>query len=497
MMSPSQAKLPTTAVTNDHLSEKVMRRILLCISAVLFSVILHAQDNPVVMDVNGYEVRKSEFEYFFRKNNTETSVTRKTVRQYADLYLNFKLKVQAALDEGLDKSQSFLNEYRMYRDMQAEDYLIDKDFLEEVTRNSYDQSVLEVGPDGLVHLSVISSTPREETLESLGKSVELLESVYKKLEAGEPFSQLAKEYSDDQLAATGGEAGWVARFQLPDDVAEIVFSLEDGQFSRPFVSEGMAFIVKVDGHRQLDAYEEVHDQIYRRVLESEALPEARRRAADKYATKLGWSNSGDEAVAHLDSVLEDVEPDFGNISREYYDGLLLFDISNREIWEKVSSDPEALDKYYQSHKKQYRFDPPAFKGMVIFCKDEETFNELKSKLDGVGMDEWIDSILEFNKSDIKVRVMKGSSETGVFRQGQNAYVDKIVFGKGEYEPMPNYPYVNVLGRVIKEPDTVQDVIADVTEGYQNQLESEWIKKLRKQYRYKIFRKALKQVSLDL
>ncbi len=63
--------------------------------------------------------------------------------------------------------------------------------------------------------------------------------------------------------------------------------------------------------------------------------------------------------------------------------------------------------------------------------------------------------------------------------------------------MPNYPYVNVLGRVIKEPDTVQDVIADVTEDYQNQLESEWIKKLRKQYRYKIFRKALKQVSLDL
>jgi peptidyl-prolyl cis-trans isomerase SurA len=162
-----------------------MRRILLCISAVLFSVILHAQDNPVIMDVNGYEVRKSEFEYFFRKNNTETSVTRKTVRQYADLYLNFKLKVQAALDEGLDKSQSFLNEYRMYRDMQAEDYLIDKDFLEEVTRNSYDQSVLEVGADGLVHLFVISSTPREETLESLGKSVELLESVYKKLEAGE------------------------------------------------------------------------------------------------------------------------------------------------------------------------------------------------------------------------------------------------------------------------------------------------------------------------
>lgn len=474
-----------------------MRRILFCISAVFLSVIMHAQENPVVMDVNGYEVRMNEFEYFFRKNNTETKVIRKTVRQYAELYLNFKLKVQAALDEGLDKSPSFQSEYRMYRDMQAEDYLIDKDFLEQVTRNSYDQSLLEVGPDGLVHLNVISSTPREETLESLGESIRLLESVYQKLEAGESFSQLAKTYSDDQLAQSGGEAGWVARVQLPDDVAEIVFSLEDGQFSKPFVSEGMAFIVMVDGHRQLGTYEEVHDQIYRRVLQSDAVQESRRRVADRYATKLGWDISGDEAAARLDSLLEELEPDFGNISKEYYDGLLLFDISNREIWEKAASDPDVLESYYLSHKKQFRFNPPAFKGMVLFCPDEETFNELKSILEGVDMSEWIDRILAFNKEDIKVRVMKGSSETGVFKQGQNDYVDKIVFGKGEYKPMPNYPYVNVLGRVLKEPDSVQDVIAEVTEAYQKYLEDEWVAKLRRQYSYKIYRKALKKVSLDI
>ena len=69
------------------------------------------------MTVNGYDVSKSEFEYFFEKNNLENNISKKTVREYADLYLNFKLKVQAAIDEGLDKSESFINEYRMYRDM--------------------------------------------------------------------------------------------------------------------------------------------------------------------------------------------------------------------------------------------------------------------------------------------------------------------------------------------------------------------------------------------
>ena len=138
----------------------LMRRFLICLISVLLAApSLAGTDNPVVMTVNGYDVTKSEFEYFFRKNNTSQSVTRKSVKEYAELYLNFKLKVQAAMDEGMDKSQSFLSEYSMYRDMQAEEYLIDSTFLEEVARASYDESIREVGPDGLVYLNLISVQP--------------------------------------------------------------------------------------------------------------------------------------------------------------------------------------------------------------------------------------------------------------------------------------------------------------------------------------------------
>ena len=75
-----------------------MRRILSCTVAVLLGMPLLAQVDPVVMTVNGYDVTQSEFEYFFEKNNIEAKVTKKAVRQYADLYLRFKLKVQAAID---------------------------------------------------------------------------------------------------------------------------------------------------------------------------------------------------------------------------------------------------------------------------------------------------------------------------------------------------------------------------------------------------------------
>ena len=472
-----------------------MKRILICIISVLLCMPFHAQDDPVIMTVNGYDVSKSEFEYFFDKNITETTITKKTVKQYAELYLNFKLKVQAAIDEGMDKSEAFLNEYRMCRDMQAEDYLIDKNFLEDVARASYEESVEEVGEMGLAHLYVISSAPKDNNPAALDDSYKLMQTVYGLLDSGESFQSLARKYSDDGLAESGGEAGWVSVTQLPEDVAGIVFSLEDGQYSKPFVSDGRAFVVMVDGHRQLGSYEDNRDDIYNWLMGSGAFEEAKRRRANEYASRLGWTVRDDEAVTHLDSVLEEIEPEFGNISREYHDGLLVFDISNREIWERVSNHPEEMDAYFQSHLKQFRFDKPCFKGVVLFCKDENDYNHVKSVLEKTDMSEWIDSILAFNNGEIKMRVLKGSSETGIFKQGQNNYVDKIVFGVGEYEPMPGYPYVNVVGRVLKQPDTIDDVAGEVAEEYQKYLENEWIKKLRSKYKYKINKKALKTVRL--
>jgi len=472
-----------------------MRRILFCILSVLLCMPILAQDEPVVMTVNGYDVGLSEFEYFFHKNNTETKVTRKTVKQYADLYLNFKLKVQAAMDEGMDKSNSFLSEYKMYRDMQAEEYLIDNEFLESLARMTYDNSLAEVGEKGLAHLFVISSTPKDDTEESMIKCYEKMTKVYELLKDGESFRDLVSKYSSDDLASSGGDAGWVSVGQLPEDVAEIVFSLSAGEYSEPFFSDGNFFIVMVADRRQLGTYEQNHDDIYEWLLTSDAYLEAKIRRANDYATRLGWTVRDVEAVAYLDSVLEEIEPDFCNISREYHDGLLLFDISNREIWERVSNHPEEMEEYFQSHLAQFSFDKPCFKGMVLFCQNEDVYNQLKSILEGIDMSEWVDSIIAFNKEDIKVRVMRGSSESGIFKQGQNAYVDKIVFGKGEYEPMEGYPYVNVVGRVLKQPDSIQDVAGQVADEYQTYLENEWVKKLRSQYSYKINKKALKKVSL--
>ena len=60
--------------------------------------------------------------------------------------------------------------------------------------------------------------------------------------------------------------------------------------------------------------------------------------------------------------------------------------------------------------------------------------------------------------------------------------------------MKGFPYVNVIGKTLTEPESVQDVAGQVTEDYQSYLEDQWVKSLRKKYKYKIYKKALKQVK---
>ena len=68
-----------------------MKRNLLLAGILLAAVSSWAQSDPVVMSVNGVDVHRSEFEYSYNKNNGDEVVDKKTVREYADLYANYKL----------------------------------------------------------------------------------------------------------------------------------------------------------------------------------------------------------------------------------------------------------------------------------------------------------------------------------------------------------------------------------------------------------------------
>lgn len=175
--------------------------------------------------------------------------------------------------------------------------------------------------------------------------------------------------------------------------------------------------------------------------------------------------------------------------QEYHDGILLFEVSNNEVWDKASKDTAGLAAFFDRNKDQYNWEKPHFKGKVIRCKSEEVLNAARQIVATQAPDS-IDKMLKsLNDSVINVRV-----EKGLYVQGDNKWVDKYIFKQNvNAEESSDLPFVFVTGTLLESPEEYTDVRGLVTADYQEYLEKEWISALREKYPVEINKKVLKTV----
>ena len=106
------------------------------------SFIANAQTStdPVLMTVAGKNITKSEFEAIYHKNNTKNAASdAKSLEDYLQLFINFKLKVKEAEELGLDTVSAFKNELEGYRKQLAAPYLTDNEVNDKLLREAYDR----------------------------------------------------------------------------------------------------------------------------------------------------------------------------------------------------------------------------------------------------------------------------------------------------------------------------------------------------------------------
>ena len=101
-----------------------MKRNLLLGWISLFGVLAFAQEDPVVMRINGKEIPRSEFEYSYRRH-TDGNGTKLSPREYTELFILSKLKVEAARAAGLDTTSAFRKQQEAYRTNLLRSYLLD------------------------------------------------------------------------------------------------------------------------------------------------------------------------------------------------------------------------------------------------------------------------------------------------------------------------------------------------------------------------------------
>src|SRR5574343_636836 len=122
------------------------KRTLLSVACTGMVFSLMAQSSDVLMTIGKENVSKKEFEYVFKKNNNKNASTpdEKSLREYLDLYINFKLKVIEAKSLGMDTVGSFVKELAGYRKQLAAPYLTDKEVNEKLINEAYERSQKEI-----------------------------------------------------------------------------------------------------------------------------------------------------------------------------------------------------------------------------------------------------------------------------------------------------------------------------------------------------------------
>ncbi len=122
-----------------------MNKFVFLAGSLLFAASGFAQTDPTLLTIDGKAVTKSEFEAVYKKNNgKDMSAEKKSVNDYLDLFVNFKLKVKEAEQMGLDTMPSFKQELGGYRKQLAAPYLTDKDATDKLINEAYQRMQTEV-----------------------------------------------------------------------------------------------------------------------------------------------------------------------------------------------------------------------------------------------------------------------------------------------------------------------------------------------------------------
>ncbi len=473
-----------------------MKKTLLLIVLLSLYQTTKAQQDSVIMHINGKSVLKSEFEYNYNKNNSEDVLERKSVEEYVDLFINYKLKVCSALDSRLDTLSSFRKEFRMYRDQQIRPMLVPRENIEKECQAYYQRILQSLGGKELIQPAhIFLRLPQTASEQDIKDGKTRIDSIYNALKGGADFAELAKKHSQDaQTAVRGGLLPWIGPNQTLKEFEDAAYSLQVGEYSAPILSTVGYHIIKLQGKKPLESYEELKSNIHR-YLSSQGLEEKlESNVLDSLVKESDSLKTVDEILDEQTERLCAENQDLKYLIQEYHDGLLLFEECSRRVWEPASKDTLGLERYFKKNKKKYAWKEPRFRGLVYYCKDKKDVKAVKKLVKKIkNEEEWTQAIREeFNKDSVTVRM-----ERKLFKQGDNPNVDALILKvKGaEEKPMKGYPYIAYIGKKLKKgPSEWTDISTQVISDYQKQCEEAFVQELRKKYKVEVHEEVLEKVN---
>jgi peptidyl-prolyl cis-trans isomerase SurA len=627
-----------------------------------------SQDD-VLLTIGDQPVSRSEFERIYHKNNRVDGYEQKSVEDYLELFINFKLKVLEAKNLGYDTMRSFVTELAGYREQLAKPYLQNKKVIESQIREAYDHTINEVNashimvklsnnpspadtlkayqkimeirkrlmagasfekvahdesddpsakqndgrlgwfsafmmvfpfenaayhtPVGSISMPVRSKfgyhlikvnamrpalgeirlahimtrAAKNETPDKIALAKEKIFKYYDMIKQGTSFSEVAQKYSEDAASAkTGGQMRWLKSGELPPDLEEAVYALNDSnQYTVPLQSDYGWHIFQLREKRPVGSYERMKNILEERIMSDERgkiaeqtkIAEIMKESGFvKYAENIDavaqvmdsavyngtWNPApaGDliepvftikdreytqkdlaafitqtkryrkdqtlqqiartkceelinkELLAYESSQLDKKYPEFKYLMEEYHDGILLFNITDNEVWSKAVKDSAGLKDYFARHQGDYTWNERADVS-VYTLKDAGKLGEVKKLAPKRYSRKW--SSAEFIKMICKNDSVPCMTVTdGRYEQSDTAATGKFTWKKGSVTVSDKGRKVVIVNAILPpSPKMLNEIRGQATADYQNYLDKEWIAKLRTKYPVTINQEVLKNV----
>jgi peptidyl-prolyl cis-trans isomerase SurA len=421
----------------------------------------------------------------------------------------------------------------------------------------------------VAHIMLLN--PKDDKAEDKEANKKKIDDIYQKLQQGESFESLAKQFSDDKSSSSKG--GVLARFgsgQLSSEEFEnTAFSLtKEKPLSAPFQTRFGWHIVKlIEKHpvRTLDEMKvELENKVSKddrsRLITNSLNDKLRKKYAVKRDDKLyaalvktvtndyyenKWDVPADtkafdkklfavneknitgtsfliylktqqkagltlkpigkladsfyqkyvdeQLTSYYTDNLEKEFPDFSNVMDEYRDGLLLFDLMEKEIWDRSKTDTLGLKNFYESQKNLYQW-KTRLDVVIASSTDQDIIKKAQKLLKQKVAPEKIKE--QLNTKD-KVTVM---TNVGVFEEGNDALPKNLkqVEGLSEIMKDGDYYFVVMVNKILPAgAKTLEECKGKVINDYQQYLEQNWVAELKKEFTIKTFPEVFERVKKEL
>ena len=566
-----------------------MKKILLSIAVITASCFqLKAQ---VLFTFGGKPVSQQEFMASFNKNNTDTSNRLKALENYRDLYIRFRLKVQAAHDLKMDTLPNQKADLKGFEEQIRPVYMLDQQMLDTLVASAHEHSLKEVSVKHLFiafnNLKLTSAEDKNYTSEEKALARKKASSIKAALLSGEDFEKLIIANSDDpEVPRTRGYLGYITAFSLPHAFENVIYALKDWAVSDPIeTANGIHFFQRMNTRAahgkttiaqvliakpedatneemrerklladsihalatagasfdslvlafsndmssaqkggiiediQVGKYDPLFEELVMRLkkdgeiapvlltdlgfhiikrISNQPIEQSLSNAATalkelilqddrksiaaeafikKSIGKHGLTANTANKEDYVANKLEQFSPAYAAQIKDFKDGNLMFEIMDKKVWGKASTDLEGLKKFHAGRASQYQWKQSVY-AFTITAQNKETAHAIR---DAFEKDRSIEQIRKMY-SEISF-VDSGRYEAGELL-GVGAENAKAGFVTPIYtNPSDESASFIIVENVFKDPSTktFEEARGTAINDYQQYLEDLWIASLKKKY----------------